>query len=110
MANQKYATNNIIDTNAGQSINHWFNNLKDTYSSESPQRRSRKPRNKMWQQVQRNARDDVIESKAKKIHNMHCQRYAHELDQRLDAQLKKIVDDPNLNYDDAKSAACNTKQ
>ena len=50
------------------------------------------------------ARADAIESKAKQIHNMCCQRYACELDQCLEAQLKQIVEDHNLNYDDVKAA------
>ena len=101
MANRKYTTNNIIDTDAGQSINHWFDNRKDTYSSESSKHSSRK---KLWRQVQRNARADAIESKAKQIHNMYRQRYAGELNQRLEAQLQQIVKDHNLNYDDVKAA------
>ena len=57
----------------------------------------------MWQQIARNARSDAIESKAKKIHNMYRQRYARQLDQQLDAQLKQIVSNHNLNYDEVKS-------
>lgn len=106
MANQKYTRNNIIDTNAEQSVNHWFDNQNDTYSSESSKRRSRKPCKQMWQQIARNARADAIESKAKQIHNMHRQRHACQLDQQLDAQLNEIVNNHNLNYDEVKSNVC----
>ena len=41
---------------------------------------------------------------------MHCQRCAWELDQRLEAPLKQIVNTHNLTYDDAQSATCKMKQ